>query len=130
MNEIQKLQLELIRHAEIFDGKKVVADLKRNERLWSKVIGVVEPILLPLDKMDKIWNIDTIYIVPSKEKQNNALPNQLVEVARRWKADFVGWVSEEETAKLTGCYPSVKVLKVWWDIRDEIGNIKTEQDTR
>ena len=114
MNEVQKLELELVRHASFnnCDGPQVVADLEAHTDLWRGAVmtrvGFGELICLR-DIENGHWNVDTLFISAASGKED-----ELEKLAlRSWSADEVSWV--EDGGDMLGVWPAPKVLRVWWD---------------
>ena len=114
MNKVQKLQLELMRHASFnsFDGDNVADDLEANSELWrGAVMTRVGDLIYLRDIEHDCWNVDTLYILPA-EGQDDELEKFAL---RHWSADSVEWIDEERAHMLLGAYPSGKILEIWWD---------------
>jgi len=117
-NEAQELNLELMRIASFnnYDGEKVVRSLRRNRGLWRAVTmdmeGYSHICLIKLrDLPDNCWNVSTVFILSVAGKEE-----QLFRIVRRWRADEVNWINEEEASKMLGSFPAPsKILRVWWD---------------
>ncbi len=115
---VQELQLELI---ELVDrnncrGKKVAKLLRDNRHLWRAAI-MPNKSLFPLrDMEDGDWSADTLYILP-EEGQEAVLEN----LAKRFKADEVTWISGEQSLEMLGYWKKdiekneKLILSVWWD---------------
>lgn len=128
---IQDIQFELMEHASFnnFDGRQVVASLKKNPDLWKGVVmdradycteshdGFAGPIINLIKLRDigeNYWNVDTLFVLPKggKEDELEKLANA------EWGADEVGWVGGKEAAGMLGA-SSLKndkqILRVWFD---------------
>lgn len=116
MSKVQDLNFELMELASFnsFDGKAVVADLKKHQELWhGAVMGrfVYSQLIALRDISGGDWNVDTLMILSSGKNDG-----ELELLAKSWEADEVDWLSDEEADRLLGSSPSwSKVLRVWWD---------------
>ena len=123
INEIQKLQFELMRKATFngFDGNVVVDSLedKLHQELWEGVImdregyGHIDLIKLR-DIQNGFWNIDTLFILCKKGKEKEV---ELLAL-RNWNADEVEVLSLEDTQKLMGIgsrEDKRRIVRCWWD---------------
>ena len=116
ISEAQKIQLDVIAHTNFnfFEGKKIVALLKENHRMWRAV-------LMPLDLMslrdmeDGKWHADTLYIYPEDGCQL-----QLEELVKeQFDADEAEWIGGSNAMDMLGTteveHRSQVILAVWWD---------------
>ena len=117
IDAIQAIQFELMEKSSfnLFDGPRVVRDLRNHRRLWCGVVmDTGDGSLLKLrDIGDNVWNVDTVYILSS-----GADDRALALLAQHWSADARSWVSGSAAEKLLGeAGPGFhrKILEVWWD---------------
>ena len=126
MNRAQELQLTRLRMGSFnnLDGHKVADDLAAHEGLWGAfVFGGFEyqPLIELRDLPRGIINADTIYLLTSKDKLGG-----LLDLIQRWKADEVGWLTEDKREgifanksafDLLGAFlgPEDVLVRVWWD---------------
>lgn len=114
INPTQRVVLNLMKRSSYneFDGDRVVRSLDSNSDLWVGAYMVPEAYpLLPLrDLPDGYHNVSTLYIMSSGVNDE-----ELVALARSWRADEVGWLTDQEVAHLMGGGGAGRVLRVWWD---------------
>jgi hypothetical protein len=119
MNEVQKLQLELMKQVSFneFNGPAVVAGLEAHQDLWTGAVMTRLDSLIQLrDIAGGNWNVDTLYILPRKGKEDD-----LESLARRWDADEIYWIGGEEASLLLGYlspqtrHTPRQILALWWD---------------
>lgn len=119
MNEIQEIQLKLIRLSSFnsFDGNKVADSLIANKYLWEgAIITRLNDLICLRDIKDDCWNVDTLYILPEK-----GFEEELKDLAGNWDADEINWIGGEEASRLLGEWSSDLennsriILSVWWD---------------
>lgn len=131
ISDMQLLQFNIMRHSSFneFDGDRVVDSLIANRRLWRGVVmdraghtGMnprpIESVICLIklrDIEDDVWNVDTVFILPSGVDDNALF--QLAE-SDEWAADEVDWIVGREAQSMLGSYgadvPS-RILRVWWD---------------
>lgn len=130
INEIQRLQFELFRHARfnLLDGEAVVRDLLQWRNLWFSVIATRLPMPIP-DSKSLVstselallrttrwndWPTDLLYIW-TDDKNVEQLQKLIQE---RWQADEVSMLTTED-AEMSysnlGHDEENRVLFVWWD---------------
>ena len=127
---IQDLIFEIMERSSYneFNGKAVVKDLQSHKDLWKGVVmdreyGSFDPVdrdgfkhgidLIKLrDICDNIYNVDTLFILPSG-KDDEALRK----LALGWDADEVDWVGNGDHYSLGigGKNSDIKILRIWWD---------------
>jgi len=133
INEVQRLHLRLIELASFnsFNGQKVVKDLLNHIDWWEaclmdRLTGRIRfrkggPSFSPVDNIDLIKlrdipinsnNVDRIWIIPNKEKEDN-----LQALAETWKADLVQWIEPKDAGLLMGGFlkERTRLLTCWWD---------------
>jgi hypothetical protein len=126
MNPAQELQLQRLRMGSfnLLDGNKVADDLLENQALWdSFVFGGFEymPLIELRDLRKGYINADTIFILTRRERLKD-----LLGVIEQWKADEVGWQSEEVRGgdfvcksdfDMLGVFlgPDDFLIRIWWD---------------
>lgn len=118
MNKIQRLQLELIRHARwnLLDGKRVARDLERHQRLWEAAFAThANPggILSGLKGGEHY--ADILFILPKPGRET-----ELVSMAHGWRPDEMIWEAlgfhqHFEPAFSMGEREPTMVLRLWWD---------------
>lgn len=118
---IQDIQFQLMEEASFngFNGKQVVRDLKAHPELWQGVVmdragygGCISLIKLR-DISENYWNVDTVYILAKKGKEN-----ELYDLAETWNADEIDWIPDKEAQRALGSWGPSKekqLLRVWWD---------------
>jgi hypothetical protein len=115
ITKIQAIQFDLMRRSSFnsFDGRRVARDLLSHRQLWCAVIldRLDDSALIKLRDIDEnVWNADTVYVLSS-----GANDVQLSQLAHRWRADSVYWVSGRAASHLLGTSERFRILEVWWD---------------
>ena len=123
INETQKLVLELIKRASFnnFNGRAVVDDLIKNKHLWRAVVMDREgydciDLIKLRDLPDDFWNVDTLFILPEKGKEDD-----LLLLSTNWKADEVKWIGGKKACDMLGIWTDELeendklILSLWWD---------------
>lgn len=127
LNEIQRLQLELLRHTRynLLDGERVVNDLLEWRDLWHSAIAGrlptfpekkgalhIELVLLRTTRWEQ-WPVDMLYIWTNDEH----IETLRQRIKERWEADEIGEYTpdEEEMHWANIRNPHDRVLWVWWD---------------
>lgn len=117
INKVQDLMFELMRNASFnsFNGHVVVDSLIKHRDLWEGVIMDGDGVKLR-DISQSHWNVDTVYIIPVKGKED-----ELMKLAKTWRADEVNWMKGREACTFLGSWSMLDeknnkhVLTVWWD---------------
>jgi hypothetical protein len=132
-NEVQQIQLELIRRASFnfMDGYAIADDLEKNTHLWRAALiscsYLLQPDdsiraqiiafapLLPLRDLERnVWNVDTLYILPKEDMEED-----LEQLVSTWNADEIDWLPTDTISRLMGGQthplPVSGILRVWWD---------------
>lgn len=119
MNEIQEIQLKLIRLSSFnsFDGDKVADSLIANKHLWEgAIITRLNDLICLRDIKDDCWNVDTLYVLPVK-----GCEDELESLTENWDADEVEWIGGKRASDMLGFWSSDLennsriILSVWWD---------------
>lgn len=127
INEIQRLQFELLRRVEYneLDGARVVADLLEWRELWYAAFGdrcaastgkryeqVVDLIRLR-DLPRNFWNVDIVFIWTDSDKVDHLKTM----IKQRWRADAIDLLSQEEMERymMSTIGKDDRVIAVWWD---------------
>ena len=111
---IQDIQLELIRRHRhnLFDGRRIVADLLAHRDWWEGVLLDRMDLIKLRDLSDNRWNADTLYILATDPR--NAW--RLAELAEDWHADTVEVFEQEATNReLGGGIEDQRLVMIWWD---------------
>jgi len=130
INEIQRLQFELLRHTRynLLDGEAVVRDLLQWRDLWFSAISTRLPMPIPesesLVSMSELallrttrwndWPADLLYIWT--DGKNVEQLQKLIE--ERWQADEVSVLTTEDLEvrySNLGHDKENRILFVWWD---------------
>jgi len=116
MSDAQQVQLDVIAKTNFnfFEGRKIVALLKENHRMWRAVLMPLNLISLR-DMEDGHWHADTLYIYPEDGYQF-----QLEELVReQFNADEIHWVGGSSAVDMLGTteveHKSQVILEAWWD---------------
>lgn len=112
-NEVQQLHLQLLRHCRFneFYGERIADDLVDHPDLWdAAMVCRLESLIALRDIPYNQNNSDTLYIIAARGKAT-----ALKALAKKWSADCVNFLSDEETMKLLGTSEHLKVLECWWD---------------
>ena len=126
MNRAQELQLLRLRMTSYnnLDGKAVAYDLEKHQDLWTSfVFGRFEyqPLIELRDLNLGIINADTIFVLCQRKKLT-----ALLELVENWKADEVGWRTDnaqgadfvcESPWNMLGAElgPEDALVRIWWD---------------
>jgi hypothetical protein len=126
MNPAQEVQIQRLRMGSfnLLDGNKVADDLLANQTLWdSFVFGRFEyqPLIELRDLRHGYINADTVFLMTQRDRLKD-----LLGLIEQWKADEVGWQSEEIRGGDFVCKSDFDVLgaflgrddfliRVWWD---------------
>ena len=112
LTEVQRLHLELIRHASWneFIGARVVDDLLAHRHLWDAVMLEQCGLAALFDVAEGEWTSDTLYVLPSGTTVDAA--EQLEQLAKQWKPDEMDWVHPDQDV---GRRRARRVLMLWWD---------------
>jgi hypothetical protein len=111
---IQDIQLELIRRHRhnLFDGRKVAADLLTHREWWTAVLVDRMDLIKLRDLADNLWNADTLYILATNPRS----AWRLAELAEEWQADTVEVFEQEATQReLGGGTDDQRLVMIWWD---------------
>ena len=127
LNEIQRLQLELLRRVRYnwLNGERVVNDLLELRELWYSVIasnpstlfigheGLQTDLMLLRATRYEQWPVDTVYIWTRIE--HSATLRQRIE--ERWEASEIDeYTPDEKGMSLASMRdPHDRVLCIWWD---------------
>lgn len=115
ITEVQRLNLELIRHAgfNAFDGERVVADLLAHRELWQAALMKRDDLVPLRDLPEGFWNVDTLYLLAQPGREDG-----LKALAEGWWSDAMIWLEGDDAQRAlggTGPGPQPRVLKLWWD---------------
>jgi hypothetical protein len=116
---VQEIQLELIRRKQFnsFDGRKIVASLRRHRSLWRAVLmdrsGGLDLIKLR-DLSDNYWNVDELFIMTDTYSQ--ACELQRIAEDEQWQADTTQLTeSESARSRALGTSQPGFIVSFWWD---------------
>lgn len=117
MSKQQELNLELIKLASFneFDGVKAYQTLFNNQSLWQGVVidrdagQKFQCDLIKLRDIEKIWNVDTLYITCTEENKE-----ALYSLIEQLNPDELWFLDPEEARNSLGG-SQLLVLRAWWD---------------
>lgn len=127
INSAQRIHFDRLRLGSFneFDGERVARGLEENAGLWDAFVfgRFSHPSLIELrDIPAGIVNSDELFILTTIDRVE-----RLMELAKKWSADEIGWLTGDRTEgdfvcdspeDMLGEYPlpeNLVLVRVWWD---------------